>query len=207
MPTARRRYRDKRAPSLALRRRFPLISGVSVLSIHRYPSRVLTQHAAEITQINARAAKLLNDMVDTMYASNGIGLAAPQIGSLLRAIVIDTDSESRGKQLIKIINPEILESSGSVVWEEGCLSVVNYTADVTRARHVLMRGWTIEHKEVQIEASDLLAVCIQHEIDHLDGRLFIDRISALKRSLYRKRLNKQVRQDEDDAPAKRPGAL
>ncbi len=179
---------------------------MSVQSIHRYPSRLLSQHAADITQINGRAAKLLNDLVDTMYASNGIGLAAPQIGFLQRAIVIDTDSESRGKKLLKIINPEILESSGSVVWEEGCLSVVNYTAEVTRARHVLMRGWTIEHKEIQIEASDLLAVCLQHEIDHLDGRLFIDRISGLKRSLYRKRLLKQKR-DGEDGPGQWPGAL
>lgn len=180
---------------------------MSVLSIHRYPSRLLTQHAADITQINGKAARLLNDMVDTMYASNGIGLAAPQIGFLQRAIVIDTDSESRGKKLIKIINPEILESSGSVVWEEGCLSVVNYTAEVTRARHVLMRGWTIEHKEIQIEASDLLAVCLQHEIDHLDGRLFIDRISGLKRSLYRKRLLKQKRDGDDNGAGQWPGAL
>lgn len=198
---------DDGRTSLALGPRLPLISAVSVLSVHRYPSVLLTKHAAEITQINSRTAKLLNDMVDTMYASNGIGLAAPQVGFLSRAIVIDTDTESRGKKLLKIINPEILESSGSVVWEEGCLSVVNYTAEVTRARHVLMRGWTIEHKEIQIEASDLLAVCIQHEIDHLDGRLFIDRISALKRGLYRKRMLKQARVSEDKTPGQWPGAL
>jgi len=159
---------------------------------------VLAQHSKQVAQINSKAAKLLNDLVDTMYASNGIGLAAPQIGILQRAIVIDTDSESRGKKLLKIINPEIVESSGSVVWEEGCLSVVNYTAEVTRARHVLVRGWTIDHKEVEIEASDLLAVCLQHEIDHLDGRLFVDRISSLKRGLYRRRLLKQTRDGDVD---------
>lgn len=159
---------------------------------------MLAQHSKQVAQINSKAAKLLNDLVDTMYASNGIGLAAPQIGILQRAIVIDTDSESRGKKLLKIINPEIVESSGSVVWEEGCLSVVNYTAEVTRARHVLVRGWTIDHKEVEIEASDLLAVCLQHEIDHLDGRLFVDRISSLKRGLYRRRLLKQTRDGDVD---------
>lgn len=182
---------------------------MAVFSIQRYPSSVLSQHSTEVAQINGKAAKLLNDLVDTMYASNGIGLAAPQIGILQRAIVIDTDSESRGKHLLKIINPEIVESSGSVVWEEGCLSVVNYTAEVTRARHVLVRGWTIEHKEIQLEASDLLAVCLQHEIDHLDGRLFVDRISSLKRGLYRKRLLRQARDGEVDIDlsGKWPGAL
>jgi len=160
---------------------------VSVLEIHKYPSRVLTQKSTDVRQINGRTAKMLNDMVDTMYVANGIGLAAPQVGVLERAIVVDIDADSRGKNLLKILNPVIVESSGSVVWEEGCLSVVNYTAEVTRARHILLRGWTIDQKEIEIEASDLEAVCLQHEIDHLEGTLFIDHISRLKRELYRKR--------------------
>ena len=169
---------------------------MSILEIRKFPSRVLTQKATPVRQINGRTARMLNDMVDTMYSANGIGLAAPQIGILERAIVIDPDSESRGKNLLKILNPVIVESSGSVVWEEGCLSVVNYTAEVTRARHILVRGWTIDQKEVEVEASDLEAVCLQHEIDHLEGTLFIDHISRLKRELYRKRLKKHGIDDD-----------
>ncbi|HYC54317.1 MAG TPA: peptide deformylase [Candidatus Binatia bacterium] len=165
---------------------------MAVLEVQKYPSRILSQKSQEVRQINARTAKMLNDMVDTMYVNNGIGLAAPQIGMLQRAIVIDTDSDNRGKKLLKILNPVIAASSGSVSWEEGCLSVVNYTAEVRRARHILVKGWTVDHKEIEIEASDLEAVCLQHEIDHLDGTLFIDHISRLKRELYRKRARRMA---------------
>lgn len=167
------------------------------LEIRRYPSRILSKTALEVRRIDGRTAKLLNDMVDTMYVAGGIGLAAPQVGLLTRAIVVDIDIESRGRRLIKLLNPEIVEQSGSIVWEEGCLSVVNYTAEVTRSRHVLVRGWTIEQKQVEIEASDLEAVCLQHEIDHLEGILFIDHISRLRREYYRRRLAR----DDATAPA------
>jgi peptide deformylase len=130
-----------------------------------------------------------------MYAANGIGLAAPQVGVLECAIVLDTNPENRGKQLLKIINPEITESSGTITWEEGCLSVVNFTAEITRAKHILVRGWTVDQREVEIEAEDLDAVCIQHEIDHLNGKLLTDHISKLKRDLYRKRLRRGLKPD------------
>jgi peptide deformylase len=164
---------------------------VSVLEIHKYPSRVLKQKAHDVRDIGGHVARMLHDMVDTMYIANGIGLAAPQIGVLERVIVVDTDPDNRGKNLLKIINPVIVESRGSIVWEEGCLSVVNYTAEVTRAQEILVRGWTLDEKEIEIEASDLEAVCLQHEIDHLEGTLFIDHVSRLKRELYRKRLRKE----------------
>ncbi|MFN2378532.1 MAG: peptide deformylase, partial [Candidatus Binatia bacterium] len=147
--------------------------------------------AADVRQISGHTARMLHDMVDTMYIANGIGLAAPQIGILERVIVVDTDPENRGKGLLKIINPVIVEARGSIVWEEGCLSVVNYTAEVKRAREILVRGWTLDQKEVEIEAADLEAVCLQHEIDHLEGTLFIDHVSRLKRELYRKRLKRE----------------
>jgi peptide deformylase len=164
---------------------------VSVLEIHKYPSRVLKQKANDVRDISDRVARMLHDMVDTMYIANGVGLAAPQIGVLDRVIVVDTDPDNRGKNLLKIINPVIVESRGSIVWEEGCLSVVNYTAEVRRAQEVLVRGWTLDEKEIEIEASDLEAVCLQHEIDHLEGTLFIDHVSRLKRELYRKRLRRE----------------
>lgn len=175
--------------------RFRLVSRslrrVSVLEIKKYPSRVLKQKATTVRQIAGHTARMLHDMVDTMYIANGIGLAAPQIGVLERVIVIDVDPDHRGKNLLKIINPVVVESHGSIVWEEGCLSVVNYTAEVRRAQHVLVRGWTLDQREVEIEASDLEAVCLQHEIDHLEGVLFIDHVSRLKRELYRKRLKRE----------------
>jgi peptide deformylase len=164
---------------------------VSVLEIKKYPSRVLKQKSTDVREISGRVARMLHDMVDTMYIANGIGLAAPQVGVLDRVIVVDTDPDNRGKSLLKLINPVIVESSGSVVWEEGCLSVVNYSAEVTRAKDILVRGWTLDQREVEIEASDLEAVCLQHEIDHLEGTLFIDHVSRLKRELYRKRLRKE----------------
>jgi peptide deformylase len=164
---------------------------VSVLEIKKYPSRVLKQKASSLTEISDRTARMMHDMVDTMYLANGIGLAAPQIGVLERVIVIDTDPDNRGKNLLKIINPVIVESHGSVIWEEGCLSVVNYTAEVKRAQQILVRGWTLDEKEVEVEAEDLEAVCLQHEIDHLEGTLFIDHVSRLKRELYRKRLKRE----------------
>lgn len=164
---------------------------MSVLEIRKFPSRILKQKAGEVHEISGRTARMLHDMVDTMYIANGVGLAAPQIGVLERVIVVDIDPENRGKNLLKIINPIIVQSHGSVVWEEGCLSVVNYTAEVKRAKEVLVRGWTLDEKEIEIEASDLEAVCLQHEIDHLEGMLFIDHVSRLKRELYRKRLRKE----------------
>ena len=178
--------------------RFPAISRslavVSVLEIKKYPSRVLKQKANDVREISGRTARMLHDMVDTMFIANGIGLAAPQIGVLERVIVVDIDPENRGKNLLKLINPVIVESRGSIVWEEGCLSVVDYTAEVTRAKRVLLKGWTPDEKEIEIEGEDLLAVALQHEIDHLDGKLFIDRISRLKRDLYKRKVKKWLRE-------------
>ncbi len=166
---------------------------MAVLEIQKFPARILTKPADEITNIDGRIAGLLNSMVDTMYAAKGIGLAAPQIGALERALVMDIDSENRGKKLVKLINPVVAEFSGKITTEEGCLSVVNYTAEVTRPSKILVKAWTTDDKEVELELEDLEAVCVQHEIDHLDGMLFIDKISKLKREMYRNRLKKMAR--------------
>ena len=166
---------------------------MAVLEIQKFPARILTKLAGEITNIDGRIAGLLNSMVDTMYAAKGIGLAAPQIGALERALVMDIDSENRGKKLVKLINPVVAEFSGEITTEEGCLSVVNYTAEVTRPSKILVKAWTTDDKEVELELEDLEAVCVQHEIDHLDGTLFIDKISKLTREMYRNRLKKMAR--------------
>ena len=178
---------------------------MAVLEIHKFPDKILTQVATEITDIDGRVAGLLNSMVDTMYGAKGIGLAAPQVGMLERALVMDTDADNRGKRLIKLVNPVITEASGEITTEEGCLSVVNYTAEVTRPSKILLTGWTTGHKEIEMEFEDLEAVCIQHEIDHLEGTLFIDKISKLRREIYRNRVKKMARQepvwpDRDDVP-------
>ncbi len=171
--------------------------------IHRiltYPDPVLKETASEVPNIDGKLVQAIDDMVETMYAAPGVGLAAPQIGLAQRVIVLDVDHENKGKHLLKIVNPVIAEAEGEVLWEEGCLSVRDYSAEVKRASHVLVRGWTPEEREIEIEGHDLLAVALQHEVDHLDGKLFIDRISRLKRDLYKRRLKKLEREGREPAP-------
>ena len=158
--------------------------------------------AVAVPSVDGALVDTIGDMVETMYAAPGVGLAAPQIGLSQRVIVLDVDHENKGKHLLKLINPVIVEREGEIVWEEGCLSVRDYTAEVRRAARVLVRGYTPEQKEVEIEGRELLAVALQHEIDHLDGKLFLDRLSRLKRDLYRRRLKKLEREGREPAPAR-----
>ena len=167
--------------------------------ILRYPEPVLKQVAAPVPNIDGKLVTTIDDMVETMYAAPGVGLAAPQIGLSQRVIVLDVDHENKGKQLLKIVNPTIAECEGEIVWEEGCLSVRDYVAEVRRSARVLVRGYTPDEKELTIEGTGLLAVALQHEIDHLDGKLFLDRLSRLKRDLYRRKLKKMEREGRDDA--------
>jgi peptide deformylase len=166
---------------------------MALREILKFPDTRLKETATDVRNIDGTIDTLVTDLVDTMYAAPGVGLAATQVGAAERVIVIDPDSENPGKHLIRVINPVIVEREGSVIWEEGCLSVVEYTAEVKRARRILVKGWTTAEKETQIEAEDFLAVALQHEIDHLDGKLFLDRISRLKREIYRRRVRKWLR--------------
>ncbi len=178
--------------------------------IFQFPDDVLKRVAAPIREIDGKLVTFLDEMAKTMYEAPGIGLAAPQVGLSERAIVLDCDSREeresgRGRGLLKLINPEVVESDGSIIWEEGCLSVVDFTAEVKRASHVLVRAFTPDQKEIRIEAEGLLAVALQHEIDHLDGKLFIDRISRLKRDLYKRKVKKLLREGRfEEASAKNP---
>jgi peptide deformylase len=178
---------------------------MALLKIRKFPDPVLKDPAKPVSNIDGKLASLIDSMAQTMYAAPGIGLAAPQVGESQRVIVLDTDHENPGKNLLRLINPEIVESSGSVTFEEGCLSVIDYTAEVTRAAKILMRAWTPEQKQIELEADELLAIAIQHEIDHLDGKLFIDRISRIKRELYRRRLQKMIK--EGKADGQRPSSV
>ena len=161
--------------------------------IIKYPDPTLKQVCLPVAAVTGETVRLIQDMVETMYAAPGVGLAASQVRVLQRVIVLDIDYENPGKNLLKLVNPEIRRAEGEVIWEEGCLSVVDFTAEVKRAARVEVVSLDEKEKEIKIEAEGLLSVALQHEIDHLDGKLFIDRISRLKRDLYARRLKKMLR--------------
>ena len=142
---------------------------MAILELKLAGDPVLKQRCEEVTKIDKRIKKLLDDMAETMYASEGVGIAAPQVGVLLRVIVVDVD-----KKRYELINPVITYREGSAVDSEGCLSCPNLFGDVERAEKIHVKYTTRFHKEKELEAEGLLARCIQHEIDHLNGRLFID---------------------------------
>ncbi len=167
---------------------------MSLRTILKYPAPELKELALPVANIDATVHQLVTDLVETMYAAPGVGLAATQVGAAQRVIVLDVSQEQPGRGLIKLVNPVLVEAEGSIVWEEGCLSVVDFTAEVRRANHVLVKAWTLDEKEIEIEGEGLLAVALQHELDHLEGKLFVDRISKLKRDLYRRRVKKWLRE-------------
>ena len=164
-----------------------------ILDILKFPAPVLRVPARPVEAITGETAELMQNMLETMYAAPGIGLAAPQVGVSTRILVLDLDHENPGANSIKLVNPVIREAEGEVVYEEGCLSVVDFSAEVSRAERVAVSGYDENGEEVDIEADGLLAVALQHEIDHLDGKLFIDRISRLKREIYVRKLKKSIR--------------
>jgi peptide deformylase len=171
---------------------------MALLKIRKFPDPTLKTAALPVANIDGSLNHFVDSMVQTMYAAPGVGLAATQVGDGRRIVVLDTDHKNLGKHLLKLINPEIVESEGSIIWEEGCLSVIDYTAEVKRAAKVLVRAWTPDEKPIEIEGSELLAVALQHEIDHLDGKLFIDRISRIKRDLYRRKIAKMIKEGKTD---------
>ena len=171
---------------------------MAILNICTYPDPVLKREATPVDQVTDDIRRLAEDMVETMYEAPGAGLAAPQVGESCRLIVLDNSSEEEIGRALVVINPEIVEEEGELVFEEGCLSVIDYQAKVTRANKVKVHGLNIDGDPVEIEAEGRLAVVFQHEIDHLDGILFIDRISRLKRDMYKRRLKKMIKQEEQD---------
>lgn len=172
--------------------------------ILKYPDPRLKQTAVQVENLNGDLVQLIDDIVQTMYAAPGVGLAAIQVGVPQRIVVVDANYEEPGKGLLKLINPVITAREGEIIWEEGCLSVVDYTAEVKRAAKIEMKAWTPEEKEITLQAEDLLAVALQHELDHLEGKLFIDRISRLKREMYARRVKKLLREGRPLQPRKGP---
>ena len=166
---------------------------MAILDVLRFPDERLRTVAAPVETITPELQQIVDDMFETMYAEEGIGLAATQVDIHQRIIVIDV-SEDREDQLV-LINPEILEQSGSTGIEEGCLSVPGSRALVPRAEQIKIRALDRNGKPFELEADDLLAICIQHEMDHLVGKLFVDYLSPLKRQRIRQKLEKMARED------------
>ncbi len=165
---------------------------MAILNILHYPDPRLREHAIPVEAVDETVRRLVDDMFETMYQAPGIGLAAIQVGEPRRVIVIDI-SEDRTAPLC-LINPQIIEASGQEQMDEGCLSVPGVFEPVTRAERVQVRALGREGQSIEMLAEGLLAVCIQHEIDHLDGKLFVDYLSSLKRQRIRKKLEKDQRQ-------------
>ena len=161
---------------------------MALLDILHFPDPRLRNVATPVTEITNEIKKLVDDMFETMYAAPGIGLAATQVNVHQRVIVVDV-SESHNEPIC-LINPELVELNGTEQMEEGCLSVPGVFELVERADAIKVSAWDRDGKAFTLEASGLLAVCIQHEIDHLDGKLFVDYLSQLKRSRIRKKLQK-----------------
>ena len=166
---------------------------MAVLPIRKLPDPVLRQRAKEIFEISGELQVLIDDMAETMYAAPGLGLAANQVGVLQRLIVFDVSHREGGpRELQVILNPCITAREGEIIHEEGCLSVADFAAEVRRHARVAVKGLDREGKPIELSGEGLLAVVLQHELDHLDGVLFIDHISRLKRGLFLRRLKKQA---------------
>ena len=163
---------------------------MALLKIRHYPDPVLKKVAAPITEFDESLRQLANDMAETMYAAPGIGLAAPQVGISKRLTVIDCSARDEDAQLLVMVNPEIIDQEGEACEEEGCLSVPEYYAKVNRSAKVKVRFQDLDEQTHTIEAAGLTAIACQHEIDHLDGILFVDHLSPLKRSIFRKKWKK-----------------
>jgi peptide deformylase len=173
---------------------------MAILKVFTFPDPVLKQPAKPVEKFDRELAAFAGDMLETMYDAPGVGLAANQVGELKRIVVIDTDYDIEGedegirkyvgKNPRVLVNPVITARHGELVFKEGCLSVPDFTEEVKRSERVTAKYQDLTGKEETIEADGLLAVCIQHELDHLDGKLFIDRLSIVKRNLIKNKLRK-----------------
>ena len=177
---------------------------MAIREVIKYPDPILKTKTVPVSEITPEIKTLIDDMVETMYDKRGIGLAANQVGVSKRVVVLDVPDEDtegtereKGKNLIALINPEIVNFQGSIRYEEGCLSVPGITAEVVRAAEVRVKALDREGKPVEISAGGLFAIALQHEIDHIDGVLFIDRLSWLKRDFIKRKLRKTT----EDEPA------
>ncbi|MDK2848365.1 MAG: peptide deformylase [Desulfuromonadales bacterium] len=170
---------------------------MAILPIRHYPDPVLKNKSEPIRHITEEIRTLASDMAETMYAAPGVGLAAPQVGINQNLIVLDCAPKEES-ELIVAVNPEIVAREGESYEEEGCLSVPGYYTRIRRSAHVKVRYMNIEGQITEREASGLLAIAFQHEIDHLHGVLFVDHLSSLKKNMFRKKYQKIQRQQEQE---------
>jgi len=176
---------------------------MSLLKVYKYPDKVLKKISKEVATLNQTIQDLVKDMFETMYVENGIGLAAPQIGELIRVIVVDVpiinpnNPKDYKSDPIALINPQIIDQKGHIEYEEGCLSCPELIVTVPRSESIKVTYLTPEGQACELDADGLKAVCIQHEIDHLNGTLLVDKVSRLERDIYK---TKRIRlaKDEDD---------
>jgi len=166
---------------------------MAVLEVLHFPDARLRKKAASVETVDDTVRNLARDMIETMYAENGIGLAATQVNVQKRVVVMDLSEEKNSP--VVLVNPEILSASGTEEMQEGCLSVPDIYETVQRAERISFRYLNLDAETIDMEADGLLAVCVQHEIDHLNGKLFIDYLSPLKRKRISKKLEKQERLD------------
>jgi len=169
---------------------------VAIRRIVKFGDPVLETQTARVGEITAEIRELVRDMIETMYAAPGVGLAANQVAVSLRVAVIDTSVGEDPAGLIVMINPEVIEQEGSQVEEEGCLSIPSYTEFVTRPKRVTIRALDLEGKEFKMSGEDLLARAFCHETDHLEGKLYIHRLGGIKRSLITKRIRRSAEEGE-----------
>jgi peptide deformylase len=153
---------------------------------------ILSRKAESVASVNEEIVRLAEDMIETVHAAPGVGLAAPQVGVSKRLIVVDLSVGERKDDLIVLVNPEVVEKEGEATCEEGCLSVPDIREKVTRPYRVIVRGLDLKSRTVEVEGEDMLARALCHEIDHIDGILFVEKLSALKRRLIKKKLKKNA---------------
>lgn len=167
-----------------------------ILKVVKYGDPILTKRADEIGEFDANLHKLVDDMFETMYGAPGVGLAAPQVGILKRLFVMDCSSGKDKKQKVTLINPVIETEEGEQVGDEGCLSFPGLFLEVKRPQRVVVRAQDIDGSEIRLDVMDLEARCVSHETDHLDGELFINYLSPLKRDLTKRKIKKRIKQGE-----------
>jgi len=171
-----------------------------MIEIVTYPDPVLKRKAELVENVDGNIQNLIDNMSKLMYQSSGIGLAANQVGVEKRVIIFDINYKEKGKDLTVLINPIIILSEDRIVFEEGCLSVPDFQGKITRKKYIKAQGVDRNGKSIDIEAEDLTAICIQHEIDHLDGTLILDHVSNLKRNLYKRKVDKLMKRSDNGQP-------
>jgi peptide deformylase len=164
-----------------------------------WPDPRLREKAKQVAAVDAKVRRLIDDMFETMYAANGVGLAAPQVGILQRIVVIDTSPRQEAAKPLALVNPVIVKAEGETLYSEGCLSIPGESEDVQRAERVWVRALDRDGNPLTVEEADgLLAIALQHEFDHLEGTLFVDHISALKRELIKRRMKRLKAEREEE---------